>query len=80
VRARIVEAQPSDLSGSIQQLRRKAIISAEDVETSGFPTPFLPKQDRLVWNDKALTITSIDEATRRIQGTLIAYELELSGA
>lgn len=80
VAARIVMADPSDVVGAVQQLKRKAIVSAEDVETSGFPTPFLPKQDRLVWNSKTLVITAIDDATRRIGGELIGYEMELSGA
>lgn len=80
VRARIMSFEPSDVVGSIQQGMRKAIVLAEDVVTSGFPTPFLPKQDRLVWNGKTLVVHAVDEATRRIQGVQIAYELELAGA
>ncbi|CAJ0867131.1 hypothetical protein AMST5_01924 [freshwater sediment metagenome] len=80
VRARIMGASPSDVTGSVQQLGRKAIVSAEDVEAIEFPTPFRPKQDRLVWNGKTLVISAVDDATRRIQGELVAYELELSGA
>jgi hypothetical protein len=78
VRARITRAEPQPI-GSSQQLGRMAIVSAEDVETCGFPTPFLSKQDRVLWNGKTLVIQSVDDATRRIQGVLIAYELELSG-
>lgn len=83
VRARIQDAKPSDDEwGSkrpAQQQRRKAIVSAEDVERVGFPVPFLPKQDRLVWNGKTLVITAIDDGTRRIQGVLIGYDLEITG-
>ncbi|MGJ0508853.1 MAG: hypothetical protein ACR652_17340 [Methylocystis sp.] len=80
VKARIVGADPSDVVGAVQQLRRKAIVSAEDVESTGFPVPFLPKQDRLIWNGKTLVIIAVDDATRRLQGVLVAYELELAGA
>ncbi|MGJ0505613.1 MAG: hypothetical protein ACR652_00475 [Methylocystis sp.] len=80
VKARIMGAEASDVVGAVQQLRRKAIVSAEDVESSGFPVPFLPKQDRLIWNGKTLVITSVNDATRRLQGILIGYELELAGA
>jgi len=80
VAARVVRADPSDVVGAVQQLKRKAIVSAEDVETTDFPTPFLPKQDRLVWNSKTLVITAVDDSTRRIGDELIGYELELSGA
>jgi hypothetical protein len=71
---------PEDVVGSIQQGRRKAILLAEDVETSGFPLPILPKQDRLIWAGKTLVVSAVDDASRRVQGVLIAYELELSGA
>lgn len=80
VAARIMNFEPSDLDGSIQQGRRKAIILADEVAASGFPLPILPKQDRLVWAGKTLVITSIDDATRRIAGVAMAYELEIAGA
>lgn len=80
VRARIANIAPADVVGSIQQLKRKAVVSAEDIESSGFPLPFLPKQDRLVWGGKTLVITAIDDGTRRVQGTIVGYDLELSGA
>lgn len=79
-RARIVNFEPSDLIGSIQQGRRKAIVLAEDIAASGFPLPILPKQDRLIWAGKTLVIRAVDDATRRVQGVAMAYELELAGA
>jgi hypothetical protein len=80
VRARVREFRPDDVTGAIQQGSRKAIVLAEDVAASGFPLPFLPKQDRVVWNGKVLVIHAVDDATRRVQGVLIAYELDLAGA
>ena len=79
-RAWVTNTSASDVVGSVQQLRRKAIILADSVAGSGFPTPFLPKQDRLVWNGKVLAIMSVDDGSRRIQGALMAYEVELAGA
>jgi hypothetical protein len=75
----VTEMHASDVVGSVQQLRRKVIVLADSVTAADFPTPLLPKQDRLIWNDKTLVITAIDDATRRVQGALVAYELELSG-
>lgn len=79
-RGRIDGFAPADFEGAIQQGTRTAIILAEDVESSGFPLPFLAKQDRLVWNGRTLVIHSVDDATRRIAGVLIAFVLELAGA
>ena len=80
VRARIMNITPTDVVGSIQQLKRKAIVSAEDVEAAGFPLPFQPKEDRLTWNGKTLVIVAVDDGTRRVQGQIVGYELELAGA
>lgn len=80
VYAWVTDMQPSDVVGSVQQLKRKAIVLASVVASSGFPTPILPKQDRLVWNGKTLVILAVDDGSRRLQGALMAYELELSGA
>ncbi|MBA3998949.1 MAG: hypothetical protein C0466_17550 [Candidatus Accumulibacter sp.] len=79
-RGRVDGFAPSDFEGAIQQGMRTAIVLAEDVEASGFPLPFREKQDRLVWNGKTLVIRSVDDATRRIGGVVIAYVLELAGA
>jgi hypothetical protein len=64
----------------VQQLRRKAIVLADSVVGADFPTPILPKQDRLLWNGKTLVVMAVDEGSRHIQGVPMAYELELAGA
>lgn len=71
---------PADLAGGVEEGRRNAIVLAADVAASGFPLPFLVKQDRLKWGTKTNVIVKVDDATRRVQGTLIAYELDLDGA
>lgn len=69
-----------DMAGEVQQGHRKAIILASSVTDSGFPLPIVAQQDRIGFAGKTLAIVSVDEATRRVQGELIAYELELAGA
>lgn len=80
VLAWVTEMTASDLVGSVQQLRRKAIVLADSVASADFPTPILPKQDRLLWNGKILVVMAVDDGSRRVQGVPMAYELELSGA
>lgn len=80
IRAWVTEFIPEDLEGAVEQGRRNAVLLASSVVASGFPLPFLPKQDFLIWGGYIDAITSIDDATRRIQGVLIAYDVELEGA
>lgn len=84
VQAWVTEFIPADLAGAVEQGRRNAIVLASSVASSGFPLPILVKQDRLVWGlsgtPKSNAITKIDDATRRVGGVLIAYELDLEGA
>lgn len=79
-RARITGYLPSEIVGSITQGDRRVIVLAEDLE--GESPPFAPtKSDKVVAsrfvND--LAIISIDDSTRRIDGTLIAYEFQVRG-
>ena len=76
----VTEFIPQDLAGAVEQGKRRAIVLASDVIASGFPLPFRPKQDRLIWGTKNNATTSVDDATRRFQGVLIAYEMDLDGA
>lgn len=82
VRAVVTDFIPSDLAGGVEQGRRYAIVLAADVVASGFPLPFLVKQDRLIWGNppKSNAITKVDDATRVNGDTLLAYELDLEGA
>lgn len=82
VRALVTDFIPSDLAGAVEQGRRSAVVLAADVIGSGFPLPFLVKQDRLVWGNppKSNAITKVDDATRANGNTLLAYDLDLEGA
>lgn len=79
-KAIVKNAVPMQLSGNVQQLGRVLIVMHEDIVASGFPLPFQTKIDRVIWNGKTIAITSVNDATRRIQGVQIAYEIELAGA
>lgn len=70
----------ADLAGGVEQGKRTATVLASDVVSSGFPLPFLPKQDRLKWGTKTNVISRVDDATIRIQGQLVAYKFDLEGA
>lgn len=80
VQAWVTDFIPSDLAGAVEQGRRSAVVLASSVVASGFPLPFIVKQDRLAWGTKSNAITKVDDATRRIQGQLFAYDLDLEGA
>ena len=80
VRARLLTPKVDDLTGSKQQMMRPMIVLAEDVVNSGFPLPFQCNKDRVIWNGSTLVLQSVDEATRRVAGVVIAYELMVAGA
>lgn len=76
--ARISGFSGSDLSGSVQQGVRNVIVLADDL--AGFPLPFVINQDRVVWNGKTLVVKVVDDATRQVQGVIVAYGLTVEGA
>lgn len=79
-RARVVGYSPNELVGSITQGDRKVIVLAEDLD--GESPPFkITKSDKVVASRFAdeLAIMGVDDNTRRVQGTLIAYELQVRG-
>jgi hypothetical protein len=81
VLARVAGFSPQELVGGVNVGDRKIIILAEDVETSGFPVPIKAGgTDKIMVRGKSLTILDVDDSTRRIAGTLVAYEIRASGA
>ncbi len=80
VYAWVIGLDATDLVGGVSQLRRRMIVLADSVTSVNFPTPFLVKKDRVIWNGKTLAIMAVDDGSRRIQDKLIAYELEVTGA
>lgn len=78
VRARVVDYEPHELVGTIQQGDRKLIVLAEDLATAQVPLD-LRKGDKAVVRGRELNIEAADDNTRRVQGVLIAYELQARG-
>lgn len=78
VLARIVGYSPQELVGTIVQGDQKLIVLVDDLEIYQFPLPLI-KNDKVVVRGKELNIEAVDGNTRRIDGELIAYELQVRG-
>lgn len=78
VRARVVGYVPNELTATIQQGDRRIIVLVEDLVTAGFPLPVTPT-DKVMLRGTMISIVSVDDSTRRIQGILIAYEIQARG-
>lgn len=78
VRARVKGFLPEELVGSIQQGDRKLIVLAEDL-TGYSPPRVILLSDKAIVRDRELAIIALDDNTRRIGATLIAYELVARG-
>lgn len=77
VRARVMDYTPDELVGTIVQGDRKLILLAEDLIAAQVPPP--RKGDKIVVRGKELNIEAVDDNTRRVQGVLIAYEMQVRG-
>jgi hypothetical protein len=71
VLARVLGYQPEELNGGIMQGDRKIIFMAEDITLN----PTLRAGDKVIVRGRMLNIERVDDSTRRVAGTLIAYEL-----
>lgn len=76
-RARITGYLPQELVGAIKQGDQKVILIAEDLEAAGITS--LAIGDKIVAHGKELNIEGVDNNTRRVGDTLIAYELQVRG-
>lgn len=78
VTARVTGYAPHELVGSIQQGDRRVIVLADDLATGAVTLP-IKKGDKAVVRGRELNIESVDDSTRRVQGVLIALELQVRG-
>lgn len=78
VRARVTGYDYRELVGTIQQGDRRLIVLLEDLENAGFATPVVPT-DKIVLRGTMISIVTVDDSTRRLQGELIAYEIQARG-
>jgi hypothetical protein len=77
-RAKVVGYAPYELIGTIVQGYCTVILYADDLIKNGFALP-LTTNDKLVVRGKELAIIAADDSTRRVDGVLIAYELQARG-
>lgn len=78
VRARVMGYQPNEMVAGIAQADRKAIVLHEDLIAAGFALP-ITNADFAVVQGKQHAIRVPDNATRRVAGATIAYELQIVG-
>ena len=78
VLARVLDYVPSELIGTIQQGDKRLIILADDLIDAQFELP-LRRGDKAVIRGKEHNIEAPDDSSRRLGGTLIAYELQVRG-
>lgn len=77
LRARVTDYEPKELVGTIQAGDRRLVALADDLIAAQVPPP--RKGDKIVVRGKELNIEAVDDNTRRVQGVLIAYELQVRG-
>lgn len=77
IRARSTGYQADEVVGAIQQGERRFILLAEDVEGTALVEPQV--NDRVVWRGRNLAVKEVHDATRRVGGTAIAYEVRVQG-
>lgn len=77
-RARVTGYQERELVGTINQGDRKIIMLVDDLIDAGFAVPVTPN-DKVILRGSMISIVSVDDSTRRIQGELIAYEIQARG-
>ena len=77
-RARLRGAAAGVLVGDVMQFNFLAIILVEDLVAGGFALP-ITTGDKLVFGTRELAINFPDNATRSVDGELIAYVLSAKG-
>lgn len=78
VLARITGYAPQEMVGGIAQADRKAIVLQEDLVKAGLTLP-LTNADSVIFQGKPHAIKVPDNASRRVGGVTIAYELQIVG-
>lgn len=80
VQARVTDFDADELVGSIVQGDRKLIVFHEDLANAGFPFPIQTGPNWLaVVSGKELQIKAVDDRTRRLGDTVIAYNIAAGG-
>ncbi len=77
-RAQVTGDRPDVLIGTVNQYDYTAIVFVQDLIDGQFALP-ITSNDRLIFKGKELAIMFPDNATRSVDGELIAYVLRLKG-
>ena len=80
VRARVSGFKPEELVAGIDQGARRVIVLAEDVPANCYPS----KNDKILIRpgtaqQRTLSVTAVDDSTRRVAGELIAFDITAEG-
>lgn len=78
IRARAIGLQDRELTNAMLEGALHIIALATDLSDAGFALP-LRHTDKLVIAGQECAITDLDSDTRRVNGTLIAYDLKVKG-
>lgn len=78
VTARVKGYQPQELLAGIDQGDVNVIVLADDLDGSTITAP-LVKGDSVIIRGRERAIMAVDDNTRRIGATLIAYDLQCRG-
>lgn len=76
--ARAIGLHDRELAGAMLEGTLRVIALAQDLVDAGFALP-LEQSDKIVIDGKEYAISGFDDETRRINGTLIAYDLQVKG-
>ncbi len=80
VQARVTDFAADELVGAIVQGDRKLIVLHEDLVNAGFPFPIQTGANwKVVVSGRELQIKSVDDRTRRLGDTVIAYNIAAGG-
>jgi hypothetical protein len=77
VRSFAIGYQPKEIAGTIVQGDQKILLLKADCDLASFPTPL--KGDKIVMAGRTLTVEAVDLNTRKVDQTVIAYEIQARG-
>ena len=77
-RSQVMGFAPHELIGGVIQGDRKVILYADDLTANGLAHP-LTTNDKIVVRGVETQIIASDDSTRRIDGVLVAYVLQVRG-
>lgn len=78
VRAKIMTYAPQEISGRILAGDLKVLVLAQDLDDANWPAP--PRTgDKLIGGGKLYTVQDCDASSRKVDQTVIAYEVQVRG-